>query len=169
MQDVYTGEEMRKRSGQERVYQPLSIMDWRQSWVSKALDADKESSRTDQSKTSISWLNSHFEGCFPQVSVTLPDCLVPQPASITLVEASLVGSLELLGGGDHGAVLQAGLLGLDEGEGVSAGGCTVVKHHTWEKRSCGQTAGTGPSCTEMHDQKGSSKNPCKGQALLKSL
>lgn len=111
------------------------------------------------------WLNGHFGGCFPQVSVTLPDCLVPQPASITLVEASLVGSLELLGGGDHSAVLQTGLLRLDKGEGVSAGGCTVVKHHACRKRSCGETASTGLLCFEMHDQKWSSKNQCKDQVL----
>lgn len=151
---------MRKRSGQEHIYWPLNIMAWRKFWVSKAFDVDEESSGTNKSEASTSWVNSHFEGCLPQVSVTLPDCLVPQPASITLVEASLVGSLELLGGGNHSTVLQAGLLGLDKGEGVSAGGCTVVKHHTWGKRSCGETAGTGPSCTEMCDQKWS-KNQCK--------
>lgn len=142
---------MKKRSGQEHVYWPLNIMAWRQPWLSKALDADDESSRTDQSKAAISWLISHFEGCLPQVSEPLPDCLVPQPASITLVKASLVGSLELLGSGNHSTVLQAGLLGLDEGEGVSAGGCSVVKHHTWGKRSCGETAGTGSPCAEMCD------------------
>lgn len=118
-----------------------------------------------QTRVKPPWLNSHFGGCLPQVSVTLPDCLVPQPASITLVEASLVGSLELLGRGDHSAVLQAGLLGLDKGEGVSAGGCTVVKHHTCGKRSCGETAGTRFPCTEMCDQKWSSKNQFKDQAL----
>lgn len=126
-------------------------MAWRKFWVSKDFDVDEESSRTHQSKTSISCLNSYFEGCLPQVTVTLPDCLVPQPASITLVEASLVGSLELLGSGNHSTVLQAGLLGLDKGEGISAGGCTVVKYHTWGKRSRGETAGTGPRCTEMCD------------------
>lgn len=62
--------------------------------------------------------------------MALPDRLVPQPAGIALIKASLVGSLELLGSGNNGVVLQAGLLGLDEGEGISAGGSTVVEHHT---------------------------------------
>lgn len=79
---------------------------------------------------SISWLNRPFGRCLAQVTIVLPDCLVPQPAGIALVKASLVGSLELFGGGDNCVVLQAGLLGLDEGEGVSAGGSTVMKHHT---------------------------------------
>lgn len=120
-------------------------MAWRQPEVRKALDADEQSSRTDQSKASISWLNNHFERCFSQVNIVLPDCLVPQPASITLVKASLVGSLELFGGGNNRVVLQAGLLGLDEGEGVSAAGGAVVKHHTWGKRSRGETADMGPA------------------------
>lgn len=143
------------------MYWPVNIMAWRKFWVSKDFDVDEESSKTNQSKASISWLNCHFGGCLSQVSVTLPDCLVPQPASITLVEASLIGSLELLGSGNHSTVLQAGLLGLDKGEGISAGGCTIVKHHTWGKRSCGETAGTGPNCNEMCDEKWSSKNHCK--------
>lgn len=102
-------------------------MAWRQPQIRKALDADEQSNRTDQSK----------------VNIVLPDCLVPQPAGIALVKASLVGSLELFGSGNNCVVLQAGLLGLDEGEGVSAGGGAVVKHHTWGKRSCGETADTG--------------------------
>lgn len=75
--------------------------------------------------------------------MVLPDRLVPQPAGIALIEASLVGSLELFGGGDNRVVLQAGLLGLHEGEGVSAGGGAVVKHHTWGKRRHSEAGHTG--------------------------
>lgn len=88
--------------------------------------------------------------------MVLPDCLVPQPAGIALIEASLVGSLELFRGGDNCVVLQAGLLGLHEGEGVSAGGGAVVKHHTWGKRRHSETGHTGTCQAEMCDQIGSS-------------
>ena len=40
----------------------------------------------------------------------LPHSLIGQPAGVALVEAILIGGLQLLGRGDDGAVLQAGPL-----------------------------------------------------------
>lgn len=45
-----------------------------------------------------------------------PDCLVLQPAGVTLLVACFIGGLELLGRGDDGPGAQAGLLGLLKGQ-----------------------------------------------------
>lgn len=58
-----------------------------------------------------------------------PDGLVGQPAGVALVEAVLVGGLQLLGCGDDGAVLQAGPLRPVEVQGVARGDGSVVEYN----------------------------------------
>lgn len=70
-----------------------------------------------------------------------PDGLVSQPARIALVEAILVGSLQLLGCGDDGAVLQAGPLCSVKVQRVACGDGSVVEHDTW-----GHTDRSGVRC-----------------------
>lgn len=45
-----------------------------------------------------------------------PDCLVLQPAGVTLLVACFIGGLELLGRSNDGPGAQAGLLGLLKGQ-----------------------------------------------------
>lgn len=58
-----------------------------------------------------------------------PDCLISQPACITLVEAILIGGLQLLRGGDDGAVLKASPLGSVKVQCVACGNSSVVEHN----------------------------------------
>ena len=81
-----------------------------------------------------------------------PDCLVLQPAGVTLLVACFVGGLELLGRGDDGPGAQAGLLGLLKGQRVAGGAGAVVEHDSWVGRrgrgETGQDQGMdqGPQC-----------------------
>ena len=50
-----------------------------------------------------------------------PDSLIGQPAGVALVEAVLIGGLQLLGRGDDGTVLQAGPLRPVKVQGVARG------------------------------------------------
>lgn len=78
-----------------------------------------------------------------------PDSLVGQPAGIALVEAVLVGGLQLLGRGDDGAVLQAGPLRPVEVQGVARGDGSVMEHNacrTGAARGAGQAQ---PPVTEV--------------------
>lgn len=78
-----------------------------------------------------------------------PDSLVSQPAGVTLVEAVLIGGLQLLGCGDDGAVLQAGSLRPVEVQGVARGDGSVVEHNAC-KTGTGQRAGQArPPITEV--------------------
>lgn len=62
----------------------------------------------------------------------LPDSLVSQPAGITLLVPILIGSLQLLRGGNDSTVLDTGLLCLLEVQGVPCGYCSVVEHDAWK-------------------------------------
>lgn len=61
----------------------------------------------------------------------LPDGLVLQPASITLLIACLIGSLELLRRGNHCPGEHAGLLCLLECQRVSGGTWAIVEYNPW--------------------------------------
>ena len=65
------------------------------------------------------------------VGVVLPNSLVRQPASITLVVSIVIRSLQLGRGGDGGAVLHTRGLGLLKRQGVAGGDGPVVEHDTW--------------------------------------
>lgn len=69
-----------------------------------------------------------------------PDSLVGQPAGVALVEAVLIGGLQLLGRGDDGAVLQAGPLRPVEVQGVARGDGSVMEHDAC-KTHAGDRAG----------------------------
>lgn len=62
----------------------------------------------------------------------LPDSLIREPSSITLVVSVIVSSLELGWSGDGGAVLDTGCLGLLKRQGVAGGDGSVVEHDTCE-------------------------------------
>lgn len=63
---------------------------------------------------------------------SLPDSLVRQPASITLLVPILVGSLQLLRSSNDSAVLDTGLLCFLKVQGVPCGDCSVVEHDAWK-------------------------------------
>lgn len=63
---------------------------------------------------------------------SLPDSLISQPASVTLLVPILVGSLQLLGSSNDGTVLDAGLLCFLEVQGVPCGDCSVVEYDAWK-------------------------------------
>lgn len=69
-----------------------------------------------------------------------PDSLVGQPAGVTLVEAVLIGGLQLLWCGDDGAILQAGPLCPVEVQGVACRDGSVMEHDAC-KRQEGERAG----------------------------
>lgn len=85
----------------------------------------------------------------PPLPAGSPDSLVGQPAGVALVEAVLIGSLQLLGSGDDGAVLQAGSLRPVEVQGVARGDGSVMEHNAC-KTGAGQRAGQAqPPITEV--------------------
>lgn len=63
---------------------------------------------------------------------SLPDSLISQPASITLLVPILVGSLQLLGSSNDSAVLDTGLLCFLKVQGVPCGDCSVVEYDAWK-------------------------------------
>lgn len=63
---------------------------------------------------------------------TIPDSLIRQPSSITLVVSIIVGGLKLGWSGDGGAVLHTSCLGLLKRQGVAGGDGSVVEHNTCE-------------------------------------
>lgn len=70
-----------------------------------------------------------------------PHSLIGQPAGVALVEAVLIGGLQLLGRGDDGAVLQAGPLRPVKVQGVARGDGSVMEHDackTQESERAGQ-------------------------------
>ena len=71
-----------------------------------------------------------------------PDSLVCQPAGVALVEAVLIGGLQLLGRGDDGAVLQAGPLRPVEVQGVACGDGSVMEHDACKTRRQESRSGT---------------------------
>lgn len=60
----------------------------------------------------------------------LPNSLVREPSSVTLVVSIIISSLELCWGGDGGAVLDTGRLSLLKRQGVAGGDGSVVEHNT---------------------------------------
>ena len=65
---------------------------------------------------------------------TLPDSLIREPSSITLMISIIVSSLQLGWSGDGGTVLDAGSLRLLERQGVAGGDGPVVEHNTCDIR-----------------------------------
>lgn len=63
---------------------------------------------------------------------TVPDSLIREPPSITLVVSIIVGSLQLCRSSDGGAVHETRSLGLLEGQSVACGDGSVVEHDTYE-------------------------------------
>lgn len=63
----------------------------------------------------------------------LPHALVSQPARVAVVVAVLKGSLEVLGRGDDGRVVQAGTLGSGEGQRVALPRRAVVEDDAWKE------------------------------------
>lgn len=93
----------------------------------------------------ISGCQKHTMGCSP-------DSLVSDPASITLLIAAQIGSIQLLRGGNAGTDGSARLLSLSKSVGVACGTPTVVKHHP-----CRETQGEEPGETILA---GSPKSCC---------
>lgn len=74
-------------------------------------------------------------GCdWEWLACLLPDGLVLQPASITLLIACLIGSLKLLRRGDGCPGANAGLLCLLKCQRVSGGARAVVEYNSWVER-----------------------------------
>lgn len=73
-----------------------------------------------------------------------PDSLVGQPAGVTLVEAILVGGLQLLGRGDDGTVLQTGPLCPVEVQGVARRDGSVMEHNACKTRAGGRAGQAQP-------------------------
>lgn len=63
---------------------------------------------------------------------SLPDSLISQPASITLLVPILVGSLQLLRSSNDSTVLDTGLLCFLKVQGVPCGDCSVVEYDAWK-------------------------------------
>ena len=72
------------------------------------------------------WMDGWMDGW------TLPDSLIREPSSITLVVSVIISSLELFWSGNGGTVLDAGCLGLLKCQGVAGGDGSVVEHNTCE-------------------------------------
>lgn len=78
-----------------------------------------------------------------------PDSLVGQPAGIALVEAVLVGGLQLLGRGNDGTVLQAGPLRPVKVQGVARGDGSVMEHDACKTRAGRRACQAQPPITEV--------------------
>lgn len=63
---------------------------------------------------------------------TIPNSLIREPSSITLVVSIIISSLELCWSGDGGTVVDTGCLRLLEGQGVAGGDGPVVEHNSCE-------------------------------------
>ena len=77
-----------------------------------------------------------------------PDSLVGQPAGVALVEAVLVGSLQLFGCGDDGTVLQAGPLCPVKVQRVACGDSSVMEHDACKTRVGGTASQARPPAIE---------------------
>lgn len=90
-----------------------------------------------------------------------PDSLVCQPAGVALVEAVLIGGLQLLGRGDDGAVLQAGSLRPVEVQGVACGDGSVMEHDACKTRDGKRAGQAQPPVTQALAELGQESRGCR--------